>query len=172
MRHEARNRRIVRMFLQGKHAAYIAERFGISERTVHWITRERGVKRSQAKPLPNLAAVVRDYLDRGLPLSGIHAKYGYGEERVARELLRAGIPLRPRGHYARVFTDADESHMANLYLSGATLAEVSLAVGNGDKATIGKILERNGVPRRTTKASRDLRGTWKTRPRRSRVEWP
>ena len=175
MTKNARNRAIAKAVLAGKYdtLAELGQRYGLGEAAVRYILKQRGVAplKGRTRRLPDFARIKREYVAGWAP-TVLAQRHGHSSETVRRELLLAGLPIRPASDYMRTFTDAEEARMGALYETGATLAEISLEFGTGDKSQIGRILERIGVPRRTMKESRDLRGTWKTGPRRSTVEWP
>lgn len=175
---QSRLQKLLNEYRAGRTSKELAAQYGVSRRLIQQRAQEAGIKHPRGGKAPpfsdtELQHLIRDYLDRGLSPAKLAGAYGHGSDLIRRELLLAGVPLRPRGHYARTLTDAEEAQVAELYLLGATCNEIAQHFGpHVDKSLIAHVLERQGVPRRTMAEARSLRNTWKYKARESVVEWP
>ena len=100
--------------------AEIAERFGVSSRTVRAWLRRLGIPlrpqpERRGRPLPPTAAELRRrYLADGLTIAQLAARYGVGTSTVRGWLEHAGIPRRPPGRPSQAPSRAE---LVRLYVA-------------------------------------------------------
>jgi transposase len=103
--------------------------------------------------------MARLYLEEGLSTSEVGKALFWAESTVQRVLHLDGVPLRPKTTRPRVYANAipqDElDRVAELYLSGMSISQVSEATGVSRSAIRSRLL-RAGVPTRGRRESQRL----------------
>jgi transposase len=114
--------------------AEIAERFGVSGRTVRaWLwrlgipLRPQPERRGRRLP-PTAAELRRRYVADGVTIAQLAARYGVGTSTVRQWLQNAGIPRRPPGR--RPSQAPDRQELVRLYVAeGLSTTEIGQRYG-------------------------------------------
>jgi transposase len=159
---------VVQLRLEGVRHSAIATRVGVSGDRVREILVRKGLHtrlsrgqdaaaRRKVKPeqVPELLALYA----AGATIEALAERYGCSFKPVKTLLVRAEIPLRPRGQVSPYRTDPEfKRRVLELWGQGVSIRKVCLALGVGPNP-VSKVLQDHGIT--NTHAKGERHGMWK-----------